>query len=117
MARRVVLVLGLTALTLAASPAAAQRQRLSLDPGWRFTLGDPTGAQQAAFDDRAWRRLDLPHDWSIEGTPSQDAPAGGRRGSFPTGLGWDRTGFRLPARAPGHPTWRPVLGALSTTAA
>src|SRR5258708_28191854 len=75
MARRVVLVLGLTALTFAAPPAAAQRQRLSMDPGWRFTLGDPQGAQQAAFDDRAWRRLDLPHHLSIQGTASPDAPA------------------------------------------
>src|SRR5258708_22790818 len=105
MARRVVLVLGLTALTFAAPPAAAQRQRLSMDPGWRFTLGDPQGAQQAAFDDRAWRRLDLPHDWSIEGTPIQDAPAGGRGGYFPTGIGWYRKAFRLPAAAAGHEAW------------
>jgi beta-galactosidase len=111
MARRVVLALGLTALTLAAPPAAAQRQRLSMDPGWRFTLGDPQGAQQAAFDDRAWRRLDLPHDWSIEGTPSQDAPAGGRGGYFPTGIGWYRKAFRLPAGAAGHEAWLEFDGA------
>src|SRR5260370_25534084 len=103
MARRVVLVLGLTALTFAAPPAAAQRQRLSMDPGWRFTLGDPQGAQQAAFDDRAWRRLDLPHDWSIAGTPSQDAPAGGRGSYFPTRLGGDPEAVRVPAAAAGPP--------------
>ena len=74
------LVLGAAALALAVRPATAQRQRLSMDPGWRFTLGDPAGAAQPGFDDREWRRLDLPHDWSIEGTPRQDAPAGGRGG-------------------------------------
>jgi len=100
-----VLVLGVTALSVAARPAAAQRQRLSMDPGWRFTLGDPAGAQQPAFDDRQWRRLDLPHDWSIEGTPRQDAPAGGRGGYFPTGTGWYRKAFRLPAGARGQMVW------------
>ena len=70
------LVLSLTTLSVVPGPAAAQRQRLSMDPGWRFTLGDPAGAERPGFDDRQWLRLDLPHDWSIEGTPRQDAPAG-----------------------------------------
>lgn len=84
------------ALALAAPRAWAQRQRLSMDPGWRFTLGDPAGAQAPRFDDRAWRRLDLPHDWSIEGVPEQAAPGGGRYGYFPTGIGWYRKAFRMP---------------------
>ena len=103
--RAVVLVAALLTSALATAPAAAQRQRLSMDPGWRFSLGDPKGAEQPAFDDRAWRRLDLPHDWSIEGTPTQDAPAGGRGGYFPTGIGWYRKAFRMPAGAAGRETW------------
>jgi len=78
-------------------PAGGQRQRLSMDPGWRFNLGDTPGAEQPRFDDSKWRRLDVPHDWSIEGTPRQDAPGGGRVGFFPTGVGWYRKSFRLPA--------------------
>jgi beta-galactosidase len=77
----------------AATPLAAQRQRLSMDPGWRFTLGDPAGAQQPSFDDRRWRSLDLPHDWSIEGTPLENAPGGGGVGYFPGGIGWYRKTF------------------------
>jgi beta-galactosidase len=80
-----------------AGPALAQRQRLSMDPGWRFAPGDTTGAERPDFDDRAWRRLDLPHDWSIEGTMRQDAPGGGRMGFYPGGIGWYRKAFRLPA--------------------
>lgn len=99
------IVLALATLSVAAAPAAAQRQRLSMDPGWRFTLGDPAGAERPAFDDRQWRGLDLPHDWSIEGTPRQDAPGGGRVGYFPSGLGWYRKAFRLPAGARGHEVW------------
>src|SRR5712691_8322930 len=94
---RVIVVLAALAL---ARPATAQRQRLSMDPGWRFTLGDPAGAEQPGFDDRQWRTLDLPHDWSIEGTPREDAPAGGRGGYFPTGVGWYRKAFRLPPPPP-----------------
>jgi beta-galactosidase len=100
-----VLVLALAALSVTASPVAAQRQRLSMDPGWRFTLGDPAGADQPRFDDRQWRRLDLPHDWSVKGTPHQDAPGGGRMGYFPSGLGWYRKAFRLPAGARGREAW------------
>jgi beta-galactosidase len=100
-----VLVLGTAAFSLLAGPATAQRQRLSMDPGWRFTLGDPAGAEQPGFDDHEWRRLDLPHDWSIEGTPRQDAPGGGRVGYFPTGIGWYRKAFRLPADARGREAW------------
>jgi beta-galactosidase len=96
------LLLGLAALSAAATPSAAQRQRLSMDPSWRFTLGDPAGAEQPRFDDRRWRVLDLPHDWSVEGTPSEDAPGGGRAGYFPTGTGWYRKSFRLPSGARGR---------------
>jgi len=95
-----VFVLGAT--LCAARPAAAQRQRLSMDPGWRFTLGDPAGAEQPGFDDGGWRRLDLPHDWSIEGTPDEHAPSGGRGGYFPTGLGWYRKAFRMPSGGRGR---------------
>ena len=76
-----------------------------MDPGWRFALGDPRGAEQPKFDDHTWRRVDLPHDWSIEGTPSRDAPGGGRVGYFPTGIGWYRKAFRLPAGAGGREAW------------
>jgi len=85
--------------------AAAQRQRQSIDPGWRFSLGDPTGAAQPAFDDHAWRLLDLPHDWSIAGAPRQDAPGGGRVGYFPTGIGWYRRSLRIPPAARRQQAW------------
>ena len=94
------LVVGLLAL-----PLAAQRQRLSMDPGWRFTLGDAEGAERPGFDDRRWRHLDLPHDWSIEATPKEDAPGGGRMGYYPGGIGWYRKAFRLPANGRGQRVW------------
>lgn len=104
------IVLGLTILTVAVVPGSAQRQRLSMDPGWRFVLGDPARAERPNFDDRRWRRLDLPHDWSIEGAPQQDAPGGGRVGFFPSGIGWYRKAFRLPAGTPGRVAWLELDG-------
>jgi beta-galactosidase len=87
------------------TPAVAQRQRLSMDPGWRFVLGDLRGAEQPSFDDRGWRTLDLPHDWSIEGVPRQDAPGGGGMGFYPGGIGWYRKSFRLPGDARDREVW------------
>jgi len=37
-----------------------------LDFGWRFHLGDITGAEAADFDDSSWRTVDVPHDFQIE---------------------------------------------------
>jgi beta-galactosidase len=99
------LAIVVAAASLAPRPAEAQRQRLAMDPGWRFVLGDPAGAERPAFDDHTWRRVDLPHDWSIEGTPERDAPAGGRGGYVPTGTGWYRKAFRMPAGARGRVAW------------
>ncbi len=91
--------------TILAAPTAGQGTRWSMDPGWRFSRGDPAGAEQPRFNDRAWRRLDVPHDWSIEGTPTEDAPGGGRVGYFPNGVGWYRKTFRLPAGALTGAVW------------
>ena len=46
------------------------RHEVSFDEGWLFHLGDVGGAQASSFDDRGWRRLDVPHDWQIEDRPS-----------------------------------------------
>src|SRR5579863_2419943 len=71
-------------------------RRSSFDTGWKFTKGALENAQSAAFADETWTPLDLPHDWSIAGSPSQDAPSGPNGGYLPTGVGWYRKTFRLP---------------------
>lgn len=105
------LLLWLAVAGLGASAFAEGRERLLLDFGWKFQLGDPAGLHPAIFaypevdalertalahlteepkliplrrtpadinagvpvpfaqpnfDDRAWRSLDLPHDWAVE---------------------------------------------------
>ena len=76
--------------------AAQSRQITNFDADWRFSLGDPKNAQSASFNDRSWRSLDLPHDWSIELDPVESAPCGGAVGYFPTGTGWYRKHFDVP---------------------
>ena len=74
---------------------SATRSVTCFDSEWRFSQSDPQDASQVGFDDRTWRRLDLPHDWSIEGTVSQDAPTGGSGGYLPAGIGWYRKHFTV----------------------
>ncbi|MDQ3439448.1 MAG: hypothetical protein M3478_03765 [Planctomycetota bacterium] len=63
---------------------------IPLDGGWRFVQDDVNGAQSPETDDSAWRPIDLPHDWGIEGEYRQDHPAGGVGAYFPGGIGWYR---------------------------
>jgi beta-galactosidase len=74
---------------------------VSFNQDWRFNLGDVANAQEAGFDDSKWRQLDLPHDWSIEGEFSENAPSGTGGGALPGGLGWYRKTFTIPATAKG----------------
>ncbi|MDM7925951.1 MAG: glycoside hydrolase family 2 TIM barrel-domain containing protein [bacterium] len=64
---------------------------------WKFSLTDDPSAGGPGFDDRNWRTLDLPHDWSIEGTIDRNNPTGQAGGFFPAGAGWYRKHFRIPA--------------------
>lgn len=89
-----------------AAPAGA-RQTLSFDQDWRFHLGEVEGGQTPALADTAWRVLDVPHDFSIEGPPGADpatmdgpfdkkSPGGTSAGALNGGIGWYRKTFTLP---------------------
>ncbi len=81
------------------------RQRLLMDFNWKFIQSDVKDAQTPEFDDTGWRTLNLPHDWSIEGTFSNDAPAGGNGGFLPTGIGWYRKHFDISKEDLGKKIW------------
>lgn len=66
------------------------------DYDWKFLLGDTIAAKQKDFNDTAWRSLDLPHDWSIEGKILPKNPTKGGGGYFPAGIGWYRKTFQAP---------------------
>jgi len=95
------------------APQAVQRQRLLLDPDWKFHLGDialpvpkdqgdtymwvKTGYEQGVahpdYDDSGWRQLDLPHDWAVEGAIDKENNLA--NGFRPKGVGWYRRRFRI----------------------
>jgi beta-galactosidase len=79
-----------------ASLAAGARQILPFDAGWQFLKADVDGAEQNNFDDSAWRTLDVPHDWSIEGPFAETNKTGGAGAFLPSGVGWYRKHFSLP---------------------
>ncbi|MBQ5581906.1 MAG: DUF4982 domain-containing protein [Bacteroidales bacterium] len=77
----------LVAILLAScSLASAQQSRniTNFDKDWEFSLGE---------EKKSWRKLDLPHDWSIEGENLESNPGAGKVGYFPSGTGWYRKTF------------------------
>ena len=65
-------------------------------------MGDPAGAAKTTFADGDWRKLDVPHDWSIEGSFDQKNPTGPAGGFLPAGVGWYRKHFTLSASDAGR---------------
>jgi beta-galactosidase len=78
---------------LLAQTAVPARTIQDFDADWRFSKGDFATAAMPAFDDSGWRRVNVPHDWSIEGPFSADYACGS--GFAPSGLGWYRKHFTL----------------------
>jgi beta-galactosidase len=78
--------------------ANAQNVRITqnFNQGWKFFLGDAPQAKDAAYNDATWRKLNLPHDWSIEGSFSEKNPTTFNGGALPAGIGWYRKTFTLP---------------------
>ncbi len=76
------------------------REQTRLDDNWKFFLGDPADASSPGLNDSSWRAVTLPHDWSIEGKNSAQAPMGGGGGFFPAGIAWYRYHFDAP------PSWK-----------
>lgn len=60
---------------------------------WLFNQGDEAAAVNNDFDDQKWRKLDLPHDWSVEGRLSPTLAS--CTGYLPAGIAWYRKHFTL----------------------
>lgn len=81
------------ALLSLAATSAAGRSRMLFDADWRFILADDSTMAQPNYDDSSWRRLNLPHDWAIEGDFSFANPSGAGGGALPGGTAWYRKHF------------------------
>ena len=82
-------LLFLTFCCLGNITAATTARKQLFDADWQFALNDST----------QWRTVNLPHDWSIEGTFDKNAPAGNDGGYLPTGKGWYKKTFKVEGAA------------------
>jgi beta-galactosidase len=75
-------------------------------------IGEHVPYTQPLFDDQNWRKLDLPHDWGIEGPFKQEYP--GETGKLPWwGVAWYRKHFTVPAADEGKQVYLDVDGAMA----
>ena len=115
--------LALATMNLFAADDSSPRERLLLDFGWKFHLGNEWGAgiswakagtgsgpASMSFSDASWRTVNLPHDWAVE-LPF-DSTADGSHGFKPVGPGfpqtsvaWYRRTFDLPETDTGKRLW------------
>ncbi len=71
-------------------------EKINFDLNWKFTLQDVRDAEDPAYNDKSWRVLNLPHDWSIEGEyKERENGTDWQSGYLPAGIGWYRKTFDL----------------------
>ncbi len=81
-------------------------REVSFNNDWKFIRADVENAEVPGFDDAAWRTLDVPHDYSIEDLPeneavkqvgpfSEESAGGGSTGHVVGGTAWYRKHFTL----------------------
>ncbi len=94
----------------------------SFDEGWRFSRfglqadgtyrEEPAGLESPDYIDQEWRKLDLPHDWAIEGPFRIELK--GETGKLPyQGIGWYRKYFFVPAEDAGKQYFIDFDGAMA----
>ena len=66
----------------------------SFNADWKFQKGDSPEWSRPDLDDSGWRKLDLPHDWSVEGP--HDPSLASATGYLPGGIAWYRKTFDAP---------------------
>ena len=84
--------------------AKVSQREMPFDDNWKFSLQDVNGAEKPSFNDKTWRDIDLPHDWSIEklleqevgkviGPFSKESKGTTATGYTVGGVGWYRKTF------------------------
>lgn len=109
---------------LAAMHAFSQshHNEANFDHNWLFAryglqadgsrIAEPESPEQFSFDDSAWRKLNLPHDWGIEGPFRADLE--GSTAKLPwRGIGWYRKHFHIQAKEKGKQFYLDFDGAMA----
>ncbi|NIJ45489.1 beta-galactosidase [Wenyingzhuangia heitensis] len=95
---RIIQIAVLSVLITLLIPSCSKEENVSIkdlnfNSNWLF-LKDSINGETAILNDDTWRKLDLPHDWAIEGSFSNEHNA--RTGGLPvTGTAWYRKHFTI----------------------
>ncbi|AHF15126.1 sugar-binding domain-containing protein [Niabella soli] len=92
--RILTLIFLLIAFAGAAQPSS--RIKYNFNSGWKLHVGDVSGAEAPAFDDKDWKPLTLPQAWNEDEAFKKDIK------DLSTGIAWYRKYFKLPASAKGQ---------------
>ena len=90
--RITVVLLALVGALNSWSQGFGNRELINAD--WYFNLGDIKYGGSEYFDHSEWRKLELPHDWSVEAVASPELAS--CTGYLPGGIGWYRKDLDIP---------------------
>lgn len=94
-----IILLGLLVCTVVQAQVSFGEAK-KFNENWLFSLSDDSLSTSASYDDSKWRKLDLPHDWSVEGQLSPSLAS--CTGYLPGGIGWYRKHFQVTDKAARH---------------
>lgn len=94
-----IILLGLLVCTIVQAQVSFGEAK-KFNENWLFSLSDDSLGASASYDDSKWRKLDLPHDWSVEGQLSPSLAS--CTGYLPGGIGWYRKHFQVTDKAARH---------------
>lgn len=97
------LMTSLVFLALSIFGAPSADAQILMDNDWLFTRQEKPGFEKADFNDSNWEKISLPHDWSVLHDFNREEPSGNDGGYLPTGKGWYRKTFNVPAEMIGKP--------------
>lgn len=94
-----IILLGLLVCTVVQAQVSFGEAK-KFNENWLFSLSDNSLSTSVSYDDSKWRKLDLPHDWSVEGQLSPSLAS--CTGYLPGGIGWYRKHFQVTDKAARH---------------
>lgn len=94
-----IILLGLLVCTLVQAQVSFGEAK-KFNENWLFSLSDDSLGASVSYNDSKWRKLDLPHDWSVEGQLSPSLAS--CTGYLPGGIGWYRKHFQVTDKAARH---------------
>lgn len=98
--KKLLLLSVVSLLSVSAFAQVSFGKALNINESWKFTLTNPEKAESISFNDNAWQKIELPHDWSIKQQLSKTFAS--CMGYLPGGIGWYRKNIDIPQSKQGE---------------